>query len=134
MRHLSRSLKMASANGRDIMELAMEVTKGTKVSRVDSPHSADETGGVEQEEDSTEADPQSKHLTSESEQVKRRPKSQIWARDDWWCKRFQGTDKCCPKWGQVHRRVAKCRQLGELLEDVQVDANSTEKDQYKLSE
>ena len=64
MRHLSRSLRIANTNGREIMELAMEATKGTKVSRVDSPRSADETGGREEDEDSTEADPQLKHLTS----------------------------------------------------------------------
>ena len=35
----------------------------------------------------------------------------------------------------MHRRVTKDRQSGELLEDVQVDANSTEKDyRYKLSD
>ena len=128
MRSLRSSLKMASLNGRDLMELAMEVTQGTPVSRGDAPHSAeDDRWGRGNDEDRIKADPQSKHLTSESEQVKRKPNKQTWERDDGWCKIVQGTDKGSPKWSQVHRRVSKYWQPGELLEDVQVDANTTEK-------
>ena len=67
--------------------------------------------------------------------MKRRPKSQTWERDDWCCKKFQGSDLGGPKWEQVHRRVTEDRQTGELLEDVQIDANSAEKDYlYELSD